>query len=494
MFFGGGFPGFDDGFPGASARRPKKDVDTEAFYKTLEVSKTASSAEIKKAYRKLAIKHHPDKGGDPETFKVITKAYECLSDDDKRKLYDQYGEEGLEQGGGGGDPTDIFDMVFGGGGGRAGAAAKRKGKDSTHPMDITLEQIYNGHTKKLAINRTVIDQNYGVKECSSCNGRGSVVQILRRGNMIQQMQNPCHACNQSGKIFKTNKEKEILEVYVERGAPHGHKIVFRNKADEQPGYESGDVIFNIQEKAHAVFKRVRADLFISKKITLLEALTGFSMELTHLDGRKLMIQTKPGEVICPQATEEPEWEVFDDTDCPDDDVAKCTYSDIAKLKEVCISKDFKGFVLDQKENTAYFRSLSRDEFLSKKKSNKSTKGLKLYVVPDPKTAAKFRMRKAIKGEGMPLFKNSMLRGNLFIDITIEFPEKVEADAIAALKKVLPGPEIPAPADTEDHEHHFLTDMDPKESEDSSSHAYEEDTDDDRAAGRHPGGGAQCTQQ
>merc|ERR1719355_438936 len=100
---------------GPGGGRSGKPADTTAFYKVLEVDKRASEADIKKAYRKLAVKHHPDKGGDPEKFKDITRAYEVLSDDEKRKRYDRFGEEGLEEGGGGGDAQDIFDAFFGGG-------------------------------------------------------------------------------------------------------------------------------------------------------------------------------------------------------------------------------------------------------------------------------------------------------------------------------------------------------------------------------------------
>lgn len=118
----------------------------------------------------MAIKHHPDKGGDEATFKEISKAYEVLSDDNKRATYDKYGEEGLEGAGGGGDPGDIFDMVFGGGGRRGGADRKKKGKPVLHTMDVSLEQLYSGHTKKLAINRTVLDG--ASKDCTACDGRG----------------------------------------------------------------------------------------------------------------------------------------------------------------------------------------------------------------------------------------------------------------------------------------------------------------------------------
>merc|ERR1719230_1385933 len=105
---GGGFPGM-----GGGRRKSNKDVETTKFYKLLEVDKNSSDADIKKAYRKLAIKHHPDKGGDPEKFKEITRAYEVLSDREKREKYDRGGEEAVD-GEGGGDPTDIFEAFFGG--------------------------------------------------------------------------------------------------------------------------------------------------------------------------------------------------------------------------------------------------------------------------------------------------------------------------------------------------------------------------------------------
>merc|ERR1719252_334708 len=128
---------------GGGGGRPRKNADTTKFYKLLEVDKNASEPEIKKAYRKLAVKHHPDKGGDPEKFKEITRAYEVLSDSDKRAKYDKYGEEGLENDGPG-DASDIFDAFFGGGGRRqSGRRQRQKTKDVVMPLNITLEQLYN---------------------------------------------------------------------------------------------------------------------------------------------------------------------------------------------------------------------------------------------------------------------------------------------------------------------------------------------------------------
>lgn len=180
-----------------------KNVDTSKFYKLLEVDKNSNEAEIKKAYRRLAVKHHPDKGGDPEKFKEITRAYEVLSDQDKRAKYDKFGEEGLDNDGPG-DASDIFEAFFGGGGRRGGGTRRRqKTKDVVQNLKVTLEQMYSGYTKKMAITRQVIDKKKGVQECRECDGRGVKVEVVRMGPMIQQMQSQCHNCGGQGKSFQT---------------------------------------------------------------------------------------------------------------------------------------------------------------------------------------------------------------------------------------------------------------------------------------------------
>merc|ERR1719171_1758559 len=359
---------------GMGGRRSQKDVDTTKFYKLLEVDKNAN--EIEKAYRKLAIKHHPDKGGDPEKFKEITRAYEVLSDSQKRESYDRFGEEGIDGDGGGGDPTDIFDAFFGGGGRRGGGKKRQKTKDVVQPLKVTLEQMYCGATKKMAITRQVIDKKKGVQSCENCDGRGVKVQTIRMGPMIQQMQSACDACGGQGKSFKTKREREVLEVHIQKGSTDNSKVPFREMADEHPDADTGDVVFVLKQQEHALFKRRGADLFIERDISLVEALCGFELELTHLDGRKLLIKTSPGDIVRPppanfdplEASQDKamEWETMEGFDCPSiDNVAQADTTDVDTLKKAVETQlKRKGiqvgcFVVDGQR--AYFKSGTREE-------------------------------------------------------------------------------------------------------------------------------------
>lgn len=267
MFNGfGSFGGFGGTGPSSSRR---KDVDNKKYYELLGVSQDASKDEIKKAYRKLAIKLHPDKGGDEEKFKEVTRAFEVLSDDEKRRVYDQYGEEGLSQEGmsGGMNAEDIFEAFFGGGlfgGSRSRSRGPRKGEDVVHSLKVTLNDLYNGKTSKLALNRHRIcpscdgkgtTQPNSITKCKTCNGQGVRVQIRQIGpGMVQQMQSVCPDCSGSGESIrekdkcskckgqKVVKERKVLEVYIEPGTEHGQKLVFSGEADEEPGTVPGDVI------------------------------------------------------------------------------------------------------------------------------------------------------------------------------------------------------------------------------------------------------------
>ena len=282
--FGGGIPfeQFAGGMPGGGMPRGRggngAPVDTTKLYETLGLEKSADEKEIRKRYKKLAIKHHPDKGGDEAKFKEINAAYEILSDPEKRALYDKYGLEGLEEGrggGGGGDADDLFSMFFGGGSG-GGRRGPRKSPSLQHPIKVSLEDLYNGKTVKLAINRKVIVGE--ATSCASCDGQGMKLELRQIGpGMVTQVQRQCPDCGGHGHKAKTKSERKVLEVHVEKGMANNSKITFRGMADELPNMEPGDIHFVIQVKEHELFKRKGADLLVTKDISLNQALTGFSV-------------------------------------------------------------------------------------------------------------------------------------------------------------------------------------------------------------------------
>jgi len=397
------------------------------------------------------------------------------------------------------------------------AAKKRqKTKDVVQPIQVTLEQMYNGATKKMAITRQVIDKKRGVQTCSDCNGRGVKVEVIRMGPMIQQMQSQCGACGGQGKSFSTKKEREVLEVHIQKGAPDGHKVVFREMADDHPDADTGDVIFVLKQQEHPVFKRKGADLFVERQISLVEALCGFQMDVKQLDDRKLLIKTAPGDIIRPMmqgfdplAKEESktEWEVMEDCDCPSiDNVAQADTTDIDTLKKAVETQlkrkgiDVGVFVVDDKR--AYFKQCTREEALAAKKTRK---GCTMYIISDPDAKVDGRIMKAVNGEGMPTLKNPFVSGSMFLILTIQFPDKLEPDVQTRIRKLLPPPlnVCNIKEDDPNVEHHAVVDLDPvlsfnsnKANMKAGGEAYDDDDDEGGGGGmRMPGGGGvQCQQQ
>jgi len=263
-------------------------VKETEFYDRLGVAPDASMEQIKKAYRKMAMKLHPDRNpGDKtaeEKFKALGEAYDALSDEKKRKLYDRYGKKGLEEGGfQQRSANDIFSQFFGPGFSFFGGdddeeSGPRRGDDSVNP---------------------------------TCDGRGVRIITKQMGPMIQRMQMGCDKCHGTGEIIddkdKCHKcngkhvvsDRKILEIVVEPGMKDNQRITFAGESDQAPDMEPGDVVFVIRTKQHDRFKRSGDDLIMQKSITLVEALTGFEFTFEHLDKTNIVVKSAPEQVIKP---------------------------------------------------------------------------------------------------------------------------------------------------------------------------------------------------
>lgn len=306
--------------PRGPPRNPnEKPEDKDEYYKVLGVSRDEDIKKIKKAYRKLAVRNHPDKGGDPEVFKKVSEAWGVIGDAKKRKLYDKYGKKGVELGhdpNEGGGPDDIMSMFFGGGGRRqrSSASGPKKGKPVVHPLRVSLDDLYKGKTMRMRITRNIIcrktgDEPVELEEvedtftiCSACRGRGVVMKTRQIGpGFLQQVQVQCEVCGGSGAAlnpgFVQKQKRELLVVKIEKGMRNNQKITMRGKGDMIPGQLPGDVIFVIKQQPHKTFKRRGNDLLMEKEVSLVEALCGFAWRMNHLDGREVLIKTEAGEVL-----------------------------------------------------------------------------------------------------------------------------------------------------------------------------------------------------
>lgn len=300
-------------------------VNNDKYYDMLGVAKNASDQEIKKAHRKLALKLHPDKGGDPEKFKEISEAYEVLKDPKKREIYDQYGEEAVKEGvGAGGMPggMDMFSELFGGGGRRQ--RGPRKGEDVVHRLTVSLKDFYMGTSKKLSLKRPAncgACAGSGTKSgnkstCDNCQGTGIETVMRQVGpGMITQMQRKCSRCKGAGKSIRQGdecpaclgqgltEEKKTFDVALDKGAPDEHKVILRGEAGvQEQGMEPGDVIFIfIQDKKEDDdIKRQGNDILIMKyEISLKQALCKPEVQIRHLDGRVLTVKRPQGSTIAP---------------------------------------------------------------------------------------------------------------------------------------------------------------------------------------------------
>ncbi|KAF3793280.1 DnaJ protein [Nymphaea thermarum] len=266
----------------------------KSYYDVLQVPRGASDEQIKRAYRKLALKYHPDKNpGNEEAnkrFAEINNAYEVLTDREKREIYDRYGEEGLKQsaaggGRGGGSFQDIFSQFFGGGM-QEEEEKIVKGDDVIVELHATLEDLYMGGTLKVWREKNVLKPAPGKRKC---NCRNEVYHKQIGPGMFQQItEQVCEKCPN----VKYEREGYFVTVDIEKGMQDGQEIVFYEDGEPIIDGEVGDLKFRIQTAPHDHFRREGDDLHMTVTITLVQALVGFQKTIMHLDEHPVDIGTK----------------------------------------------------------------------------------------------------------------------------------------------------------------------------------------------------------
>ncbi|KAJ8565850.1 hypothetical protein K7X08_008426 [Anisodus acutangulus] len=279
-------------------------IAAKSYYDILQVPKGAPDEQIKRAYRKLALKYHPDKNqGNEEAnkkFAEINNAYEVLSDSEKRKIYDRYGEEGLKQHGVSGgrgagmNMQDIFSQLFGGGSMEEEEEKIVKGDDVIVDLDATLEDLYTGGSLKVWREKNVLKPAPGKRRC---NCRNEVYHRQIGPGMFQQMtEQVCDKCPN----VKFEREGYEITVDIEKGMQDGQEVVFYEDGEPKIDGEPGDLKFRIRTAPHDRFTREGNDLRTTVTITLVQALVGFEKTIKHLDDHLVDISskgiTKPKEV------------------------------------------------------------------------------------------------------------------------------------------------------------------------------------------------------
>jgi len=317
------------------------------LYDTLDVKPDASETEIKKSYRKLALKYHPDRNKDKkeeceEKFKEISAAYEILSDKEKRSNYDKFGLEAVKNMGGPNiNPFDIFSSMFGGEGpggsrgegmgggmfqGMGGMGGMFQGmgggprrsqqvrvKNRVEKITVSLQDIYNEKSYTINYKKKCICSHCSgsggmhkssILQCASCEGNGHITKVVQIGpGMISQSTSACYKCNGQGKSIKQDeicktcdgekymKKSVSVTLELNKSVKNGSKIVVNSGGDETIGtHHVGDLIFDITVQDHPVFTRVNNELLIKKQVLLTDALCGCEFIIEHMDDRQLLVE------------------------------------------------------------------------------------------------------------------------------------------------------------------------------------------------------------
>lgn len=279
------------------------------YYEILGIQKNATKDEIKKAYRKLAMKFHPDRNPDnPEAeakFKEASEAAEILADENKRSRYDQFGHAGVDGqasgfggGGAGGDFGDLGDIfgdlfgdVFGQGGGRGrgrsggGRSRARRGEDLQMPLDVTFEEAAFGCEKEVSIVRNIVKEGTTPKTCTTCNGHGEI----RRQQGFFTIAQPCPYCQGTGEVAERIKKKVNLSVKVPAGIDHGQRLKLSQEGDVGAhGGPNGDLYVQVRIEDHAFFERDQFDVYCEVPINFSQAALGAEVEVPTLSGKVSM--------------------------------------------------------------------------------------------------------------------------------------------------------------------------------------------------------------
>jgi len=292
----------------------------EDYYDILGISKGATESEIKKAYRKMALKYHPDKNpGNKEAedkFKKAAEAYEVLSNADKRSKYDQFGHQAFEGGGFGGSGMnmddifsqfgDIFGGAFGGGFSGFGGSRQRvvKGSNLRIRVSLSLEEVANGVEKKIKVKRKKQAPGTTYKTCTTCNGTGQVTRVTNTILGRMQTATTCQTCNGAGQIIDKKPadadsqglivSEETVSVKIPAGVVDGMQLKVNGKGNDAPGNGvSGDLLVLIQEEEHSTLKRDGDNLHYDMYVSLPDAVLGTSKEIDTVTG-KVRIKIEAG--------------------------------------------------------------------------------------------------------------------------------------------------------------------------------------------------------
>jgi len=305
------------------------------FYEILGLSKSATQAEIKKGYRKMAIKYHPDKNPDDKTaeesFKKAAEAYEVLSDENKKARYDQYGHQAFDGpqggggfGGGGMNMDDIFSQFgdifggsgggfggFGGGGGRQ-RQARVKGSNMRIRVKLTLEEIAKGVEKKVKVRRKVQADGVSYKTCTTCNGSGQQMRVTNTILGRMQTATTCGTCSGAGEIISSKPsgsdaqglitKEETVSINIPEGVTEGVQLKVGGKGNEAPGNSSiaGDLLVLIEEIPHDTLKREGTNIHYDLYVNFSEAVLGTNKEVETVTGKvkiKIEAGTQSGKIL-----------------------------------------------------------------------------------------------------------------------------------------------------------------------------------------------------